>query len=389
MPDSITCGRCGMTSRNPDDIAAYYCGHCHAPAAPWARPAVTADASRLSGFVQWAPDPPLPWSRPDADIRGDIAQAADYARQRYLDSYLGFRPAAPPPPEIDLTPEVLLTDGRWVFEGFSGDEAVFRFSPFSGPLVSSWRPHASLGRWTADWSGGDTVEVRLARGVIERAAVDLVGQVPVRRLMQPACAALIRVLTALHPLVRVLDEPADWYCPACGRSLTVPAGVVLVLCDRHDEPQRMLRPALGSQLAVEPSGEPGFFQSEGWRVQMDERIAASVLSGPPSLAGLSVSAEGLAELEAEERQIRAGSARTAREEMPPRPATSRTRRLRNRQALMDRTEELLRRLDGEGYGIRDKANQVDAETVSIPELPMADHDSGGNAARWQPGDPIV
>jgi hypothetical protein len=26
---AITCGRCGMTSYNPHDVAARYCGHCH------------------------------------------------------------------------------------------------------------------------------------------------------------------------------------------------------------------------------------------------------------------------------------------------------------------------------------------------------------------------
>jgi ribosomal protein S27AE len=29
VPASVTCPRCGMTSRHPDDIAAGYCGNCH------------------------------------------------------------------------------------------------------------------------------------------------------------------------------------------------------------------------------------------------------------------------------------------------------------------------------------------------------------------------
>jgi hypothetical protein len=60
-----------------------------------------------------------------------------------------------------------------------------------------------------------------------------------------------------------------------------------------------------------------------------------------------------------------------------------------RRRVLDDAEAMIARLDGEGYGVRAKAEQVDAETVSIPELPMFDHDQGGNAARWFPGDPVL
>jgi hypothetical protein len=201
-----------MTSRNPDDIRAVYCGHCHGPA--YARTA------------------PLPWDDPGADILGDIRAAVPGFGEAYLDA----RPGTP----ADLTPEVLLTDGRWLFEGFSGGEARFRFSPLAGPWVSSWRLDATLGIMTADWTRGDMLHLRLSRDVIERAAARLAGEIPVRRLMRPSCAALLAVLKAMQPSAPgIALEPDTWHCGTCGRFMQVPPGRELVLCGYHESPERM------------------------------------------------------------------------------------------------------------------------------------------------------
>jgi len=388
MPDSITCGRCGMTSRNPDDIAASYCGHCHAVAAPYIRPG-------------------LPWDDPGADILGDIRAALRQApRYAFGDG-------------IDLTPEVLLTDERWLFEGFSDDAAQFRFAPLAGPWAASWRPDISLGRMTADWTCEDALRLRVGREVIERAAVELTGQLPVRRLMMPGCAALLAVLKAMHPVSPVLSEATDtWYCERCGRFMQVPPGRSLVLCGYHEPAERMgliqltdlHASVLSMAVQVREDEAPGIFQHQAFQYQLDERIAATVLSGPPDLAGLTVDAgTGLTEAQAREmeQQIRAshGIAPAAeREHRPDRPVragsqtgdspAARARRLARdvaarRRQLLDDTEAMIARLDGEGYGVRAKADRVDRETASIPELPVLDHDQGGNAARWTPGDPAL
>lgn len=357
MPDSITCGRCGMTSRNPDDIAAVYCGHCHAVAAPYIRPG-------------------LPWDDPGADILGDIRASM----QHYYD--------APVAGETVLTPEVLLTDGRWLFEGFSGDEARFRFSPLAGPWVSSWRPHSSLGAFTADWTRGEAVQLRVRREVIERAAAELAGQVPVHRLMQPSCLALMTVLKAMRPAAPAPGQgPDTWHCERCGRLMQVPPGMELMLCGYHEPAERMAiiqltdLHASALSMAVQVCGtEFSVLQS-----RQDELIAAMVLSGPPTLAGLAVDARA----ELAEEQIRASNeiaaSRTRREHHQNLQRVNQARR----QRLLGDAEKMIARLDGEGYGVRAKAEQVDRETASTPELPLADPRQGGNAAQWSPGDPTL
>ncbi len=379
MPDSMTCGRCGMTSANPDDIAAVYCGHCHAMAAPYIRGGHTA---------------PLPWSRPGAAPLDDIRASM----QAYYDT------PAQAAGQQDLTPEVLLTGGRWAFDGFDGDEAVFRFSPLAGPGVSSWRPDASLGAMTADWTHGDMMRLRLSREVIERAAARLAGEVPVRRLMQPACTALLQVLKAMRPAgLLTAQEPDTWHCERCGRFMQAPPGRELVLCGYHEAPERMARVQLTGLHPPVLSASVQFADVEfrAFQHQMDERIAAMVLSGPPAIDSLTD--EQACQLEQQirasygpgvldENPVRVGShtgdssaARTRREHHQ---SLQRVNRDRRRQVLDD-AEAMIARLDGEGYGVRAKAEQVDAATVSIPELPMFDHDQGGNAARWFPGDPVL
>lgn len=357
MPDSITCARCGMTSRHPDDIREGYCGRCHAPAAP------------------------LPWSRPDADPLADIRE-----------SVLG---AAPVAGETALTPEALLTDERWLFEGFSGGEARFRFSPAAEPWMTSWRPDSSLGAFTADWTRGDTVQLRVRREVIERAAADLAGQVPVRRLMQPSCLALLAVLKAMHPAAPVPgQEPDTWHCESCGRFMQVPPGRDLVLCGYHEVPERMaliqLTDLHSSALSMAVQVRDADFSV--LRSRQDEMITDMVLSAPPGLAGLAVeTGTELTETQAREleQQIR-GSLGTG----PAEPERRRVWRARENPAarrarVLDQAEEMIARLDGEGYGVRAKANRADAGTVSTPELPLLDHEHGGNAARWSPEHPVM
>lgn len=380
MPDSITCGRCGMTSRNPDDIAAVYCGHCHAVAAPYIRPG-------------------LPWDDPGADILGDIRASM----QDYYD-----RPVRVD--ETVLTPEVLLTDGRWLFEGFRDGEALFRFSLLAGPWVASWLPDTSLGAFTADWTGGDSLQIRLRREVIERAAAELTGQIGVRRLTEPGCAALRAVLKAMHPVSPVLSEAADtWYCERCGRFMQAPPGQSLMLCGYHEPAERMgliqltdlHASVLSMAVQVREDEAPGIFQYQAHQALLDERIAATVLARPPTLAGLTVDAgTGLTEAQSREldQQIREsyGIAPTAeREREGGSPAARRARRQAQespadrRARVLSQAEKMIARLDGEGYGVRAKAEQVDQETVSIPELPLLDPRQGGNAARWHPGDPAL
>jgi hypothetical protein len=203
--------------------------------------------------------------------------------------------------------------------------------------------------------------------------------------------------------------------------MEVPAGHgQLVLCGRHPgEPLRTM------SRVSRPGPGPWAPGSNGAAAQEDARAAISVWENAREAARQDIWADTVRALEAAagltagqceeqarwlDEQIRAGyglpaqgvparnpglaldiqvasRARELEEQMPPRP-----RRMTSRQharEASDRAEQFLKRLDGEGYGIIAKADRVDRETTSIPELPVLDHDQGGNAASWRPGDPVL
>jgi len=383
--EPFTCLRCGMTSHDPADYAAGYCGNCHA------------------------------WTGPPSHAGGDSAASAVWAAMQHGQDI---------PPEAagrELTPEVLLTRPAWRLDRMTAGAAVFAYSPLNGPWVSSWRPDDSLGPFTATWDREDLMKLSVRRDVITRAAIGLLaaamsrgrqvggtlkavaGQLLTwdRRASDPlgdlrAAMALIEEQGRLGYRARAaavydaawpddgvtLDEPGPYftvvpgrYRCGCGREFEVPPGHRgLVLCGEHDTPAVMTPAADGPDRG--------------------EAIAAI------ALGGYSIDVEGHLtgeQCEALNEQIRLAAGEqaaramlysqppAAQEDRPPRPAASRARRLRERQALLDRTEELLARLDGEGYAVRAKAREADAS--SAPE-PVPD-EPDGHAMTWTPGGPVL
>jgi hypothetical protein len=421
------CPVCGWSSSNEGDIAEGYCGSCHA----WTgQPGVTPDAPLASMTGYWNINvngpvlPPLPWGDPDADILGDIRAEMNAARARY--SYAE-------PGEVLLTPGVLIDHPGWTYVGTEGDEVLFRLDETDYPRVASWRPDVSLGRCTLQYTRGQAPEIRVGREVMARAVMERIRVTDVTRAWSWEELAEQAGLGS-----------ARYRCGSCGHEMEVPPGHGrLVLCGNHPG-ERMLRtmarvdrvpPGLGPWEAGSigaAAQDPGCLITEaieGWQIAQAGRdiIAGAVLEWEAAqerarenvftdLRQALEARSGLTDAQYEEqvrrvdRQIRAGyglpaqgvldrnpdmmldtqvaaRARELEEQMPPRP-----RRMTSRQharEASDRAEQFLKRLDGEGYGVIAKANQVDEETDSIPELPLLGVEQGGNAARWTPGSPIL
>jgi len=323
VPPSSSCPRCGMCSAHPDDIREGWCGHCH-------------DWTRFEDVIA-------------AIARGDAAGAVWGAMQA----------------EQELTPEVLLAHPAWRFEYMTADEAVFAFSPLNGPWVSSWRPDASLGPFTATWDREDLMKLSVRRDVIARAAAGMAAAALYRsRQLGGALAAVIAELRAAPQLRDRPDASPLDDIRAAQRLIEEQARIYQAQAAAARDPARYF------------SGPGGY----------EETVAAIARGGYSIDTAGHLTAEQCEALNEQiqraERALRAEVPRR-QEDRPPRPAMSRARRLREHQALMDRTEELLKRLDGEGYGVIAKADRADAEAGLCPVTEETD----GQAMYWQPGDP--
>lgn len=121
MSVSFACPRCGSVSRSHHDAYQGYCGRCY----DWtARPARYAPVS---------------------------------------------------PPEHLLTPQVVLENPAWAYQGTEQDGrvTVWRFDVLRAPWVSSWRPDDALGAFEYEFTDSQLV-LRVSTGVMARAAWELV-----------------------------------------------------------------------------------------------------------------------------------------------------------------------------------------------------------------------
>jgi hypothetical protein len=265
----FTCPRCRRTSRSPQDALQGYCGHCHA----WTGPPSEMQGQHPQGVIYdelqaLAGPPPRRRRRLPREDRPswppeDIRETAPCRAPRYQ------------PAECELTPHVLLDGPPWHYEGTEDDgrTAVYRFSPLDSPWVSSWRPDASLGACTVDWSRGPgELRLKLSAEVMARAVMDelhyLAGDIgqswsweELRQLYYQR-----RLMVNPHWMEYASQaSPGTYRCGQCGTEFAVPEGHTgPVLCGHHSPPEFM-RPVLSRPALDQGSAQAVPDTMAGWQ----------------------------------------------------------------------------------------------------------------------------
>jgi hypothetical protein len=337
---AFTCPRCGRVSHNLGDTAQGYCGSCH-------------------------------------DWTGDTAAASVHEAERQY-------PLRDQQGELELTPRVLLTDPRWSYAGEDAETVRFRYHARAGPWVASWWPDLSLGPCTVELARGEHLEIRLPKETMARAVMELIPLDTSRAWSWPELARYAGLLPAVL-----------YRCGACGHQMEVsPGRRGLVLCGRHEHEYR---PALHIMSPVQNRARETTGEDADPLAGLRAFIAET--GGEPLTAWQARVLEQLIQADngvATNQQVRAGlhtgdsfAARRARrlsraENRPVRAGlhtgdSFAARDRRNR--LLDEAEALIARLDGEGYGVRAKANRAEAETLQVRP---SEAGAGADSAGWSP-----
>jgi hypothetical protein len=244
VPYVFVCPRCLAPSASEHDARDGYCGACSAyTAAPGALAVMPA-----RDYYRWT--------------RACRSYGVPAQRVRRLGQV---------PPEMPLTPLTLLEEPCWVYEGTEGDGqvAVFRFDPLQAPWAGAWRPEG-LGWMTASWEHGNTLRLRVRAETMARAVMELIQAGPVSRSWS-------------WPELQQLHEQARTARYLALREAGHSSAQAEALASA-------LPPSVLEQLSASAPEASFRYQVEQMSVQLP----------PGSLAGLMVSAEGLAELGSQE-----------------------------------------------------------------------------------------